>query len=88
MNGRMIILLVMAAFLCLPVCAGAETSPDALYVKKVENLPEDFIFGKKNKPADPRTIQRRFQRLLQRAELPPIPKRSPRKSRASKVRVS
>jgi len=45
MNGRMIILLVMAAFLCLPVCAGAETSPDALYVKKVENLPEDFIFG-------------------------------------------
>ena len=45
MNGRMMILLVMAAFLCLPVCAGAETSPDALYVKKVENLPEDFIFG-------------------------------------------
>ncbi len=34
--------------------------------------PEDFIFGKKNKPADPRTIQRQFQRLLQRAELPPI----------------
>ena len=39
------ILLVMAAFLCLPVCAGAETGPDTLYVKKVENLPEDFIFG-------------------------------------------
>ena len=34
--------------------------------------PEDFIFGKKDKPADPRNIQRRFQRLLQRAELPPI----------------
>ena len=45
MNGRMMILLVTAVLLCLPVCAGAETGPDTLYVKKVENLPEDFIFG-------------------------------------------
>ena len=46
MNGRMIIVALLALCLCLPVFACAEgASSDTLYVKKVENLPEDFIFG-------------------------------------------
>ena len=46
MNGRMILLALLALTLCLPVLAGAENAAEsALYVKKVENLPEDFIFG-------------------------------------------
>ena len=46
MNGKTLLilcLLALALFL-LPV-AGAESAPSSLYVKKVENLPEDFIFG-------------------------------------------
>ena len=44
MNGRMMgtILALLVLALSLPALAGAE---DTLYVKKVENLPEDFIFG-------------------------------------------
>ena len=45
MNGRIFILALLALCLCLPVFAVAETASDSLYVKKVENLPEDFIFG-------------------------------------------
>ncbi len=46
MNGRIMILLTMALalILCLPA-AGADTTSETLYVKKVENLPEGFIFG-------------------------------------------
>ena len=47
MNGR--ILILMLAFLLLlnllPFAADAEKTASNLYVKKVENLPEDFIFG-------------------------------------------
>ena len=43
MKGRMIILALLALCLCVPAAAGAEES--AFYVRKVENLPEDFIFG-------------------------------------------
>jgi arabinogalactan endo-1,4-beta-galactosidase len=45
MNGRTLLLLVTALALWLPGFAGADVTPDTLYVKKVENLPEDFIFG-------------------------------------------
>ena len=45
MNGRIFILMLLALALCLPAFAGADSASDALYVKKVENLPEDFIFG-------------------------------------------
>ena len=45
MSMRMVILALLAAALCLPFSAGAESASDTLYVKKVENLPEDFIFG-------------------------------------------
>ncbi|MBR2660205.1 MAG: glycosyl hydrolase 53 family protein [Clostridia bacterium] len=45
MNGRIIILALLALCLCLPLPACAETVSDTLYVKKVENLPDDFIFG-------------------------------------------
>ena len=45
MTGRMMILAVLALCLCLPAAAGAEAGSETLYVKKVENLPEDFIFG-------------------------------------------
>ena len=45
MNGRYLILLVLVLALCLPAFAGAETASGSLYVRKVENLPEDFIFG-------------------------------------------
>ena len=46
MNGRILIiaLLVLALLPLLPPAAGAEEA-GTLYVKKVENLPEDFIFG-------------------------------------------
>ena len=47
MNGR-ILILTLAFFLflsLLPFAAGAEEAASTLYVKKVENLPEDFIFG-------------------------------------------
>ena len=46
MNGRLLIvtLLILALIPLLPLAAGAEES-SPLYVKKVENLPEDFIFG-------------------------------------------
>ena len=47
MNGR--ILIITLAFLLflslLPFAAGAEEAASNLYVKKEENLPEDFIFG-------------------------------------------
>ena len=47
MNGR--ILIFTLAFLLflnlLPLPAGAEEAASTLYVKKVENLPEDFLFG-------------------------------------------
>ena len=45
MNGRILILAVLALCLLLPGFAGAEDASEGLYVKKVENLPEDFIFG-------------------------------------------
>ena len=47
MNGRILILtLAFLRFLSLlPFAAGAEEAASTLYVKKVENLPEDFIFG-------------------------------------------
>ena len=45
MNGRILILGILALCLFMPAFACAETAQDALYVKKVENLPEDFIFG-------------------------------------------
>ena len=46
MNGRMLLIPALILFLLLPcLCAGAEAFSDTLYVKKVENLPEDFIFG-------------------------------------------
>ena len=45
MNVRAWILVLMALSLCLPAFAAAEGGADTLYVKKVENLPEDFIFG-------------------------------------------
>ena len=45
MTGRAAILLVLLAFLCFPAYSGAEPVSGALYVKRVENLPEDFIFG-------------------------------------------
>ena len=46
MNGRIIItmLLALALLTAFPVTAGAEEA-STLYVKKVENLPENFIFG-------------------------------------------
>ena len=44
MTGR--ILMLLLAICCLPFPAPAEgASSETLYVKKVENLPEDFIFG-------------------------------------------
>ena len=47
MNGRILILtLAFLLFLSLlPFAAGAEEAASTLYVKKVKNLPEDFIFG-------------------------------------------
>ena len=46
MNGRTLLILTLVLFLLLPcLYAGAEAVSDTLYVKKVENLPEDFIFG-------------------------------------------
>ena len=45
MTGRAAILLVLLAFLCFPAYSGAEPVSGALYVKRVENLPEDFILG-------------------------------------------
>ncbi len=47
MNGRILILtLAFLLFLSLlPFTAGSEEAASTLYVKKVENLPEDFIFG-------------------------------------------
>ena len=46
MNGRLmiIVLLILTLLPLLPLAAGAEET-SSLYVKKVENLPEDFIFG-------------------------------------------
>ena len=43
MTGRILVLLLVIC--CLPFFAQAEGAADSLYVKKVENLPEDFIFG-------------------------------------------
>ena len=44
MNGKILAVLVLAVLLAAVLApAGAEESP--LYVKKVENLPENFIFG-------------------------------------------
>lgn len=45
MSGRWILAALLALCLCIPALAGAEGTSDTLYVKKVENLPEDFIFG-------------------------------------------
>ncbi|QUC66973.1 glycosyl hydrolase 53 family protein [Aristaeella hokkaidonensis] len=46
MNARMFLIPALILFLFLPcLSTGAESSSDTLYVKKVENLPEDFIFG-------------------------------------------
>ena len=43
MTGRILVLLLVIC--CLPLFAQAEGAADSLYVKKVENLPADFIFG-------------------------------------------
>ena len=43
MNGKLLAI-VLLMILLLPLPAGAE-GKSSLYVKKVENLPEDFIFG-------------------------------------------
>ena len=47
MNGRllMIALIVISLLALFPLYAGAEEPESSLYVRKVENLPEDFIFG-------------------------------------------
>ena len=47
MNGRLlvIVLLVLVLLPLLPQSAGAEETVSSLYVRKVENLPENFIFG-------------------------------------------
>ena len=46
MNGRLLLIAALVLALLLPgISAGAETASGSLYVKKVENLPEDFIFG-------------------------------------------
>ena len=46
MNERITLILILVLSLLLPcVSAGAETVSGSLFVKKVENLPEDFIFG-------------------------------------------
>jgi len=45
-NGRLLIIALLILFLLpLPLSADAESAESTLYVKKVENLPEDFIFG-------------------------------------------
>ena len=44
MNAKLLILPLILCLLCTAVPALAE-SPSDLYIKKVENLPEDFIFG-------------------------------------------
>ena len=36
---------LLGLLLCVPVSGGANEVESTLYVKKVENLPEDFIFG-------------------------------------------
>ena len=47
MNGRLLViaLMILSLLPVLPVSAGAEEKESSLYVEKVENLPEDFIFG-------------------------------------------
>ena len=45
MNMRMLLLVLVLVLLLPCLSAGAEAISDSLYVKKVENLPEDFIFG-------------------------------------------
>ena len=46
MNGRSLLILILALSLLMPgSTAGAEPVSDSLYVKKVENLPDGFIFG-------------------------------------------
>ena len=47
MNGRILViaLMVLSLLPVLPLSAGAEEAQSSLYVRKVENLPEDFIFG-------------------------------------------
>ncbi|MBR6442760.1 MAG: glycosyl hydrolase 53 family protein [Clostridia bacterium] len=47
MNGRLLViaLMILSLLPVLPVSAGAEEKGSSLYVEKVENLPEDFIFG-------------------------------------------
>ena len=44
MTARMIIPALLILVLLLS-CGTAAADADTLYVKKVENLPEDFIFG-------------------------------------------
>ncbi len=44
MNGRILLIIVLMLALLLPLTA-AEGETSTLYVRKVENLPEDFIFG-------------------------------------------
>jgi arabinogalactan endo-1,4-beta-galactosidase len=47
MNGRILFLMLAILLLLnlLPLAAEAEEAASTLYIKKVENLPEDFIFG-------------------------------------------
>ncbi len=45
MNGRTVLILLLAFFLALPCFGAGAEGESSLYVKKVENLPEDFLFG-------------------------------------------
>ncbi len=45
MNGRIWIVLLLVCCLALAGLGVAAAEESSLYVKKVENLPEDFIFG-------------------------------------------
>ena len=45
MKGRILLIVLMMLAVYLPGSAGTEAAGETLYVKKVENLPEDFIFG-------------------------------------------
>ena len=45
MTARLLILVLLVLALFVPFAASSEAAETTLYVKKVENLPEDFIFG-------------------------------------------
>ena len=45
MNGRILVIALLVLALLPALTPRAEAEESSLYVKKVENLPEDFIFG-------------------------------------------